>query len=426
MSKDAVEEVYGVPPIFMTDYAEAGKLANAEIQRLLLWDTLFPKVRKMTEIINLNMMPMLVEDPQNYKFEFDLSNINALLRDQELLKEKYDTGFDSGAITPNEYRVDILGKEPVDDPALNTYYIKQNLIPLTIPGQGKQNELQIRIENFKNSFPLNVDKISTKLNAVKQKMIQNMKEQRIVNIINKTIASMTRINQRQVKKFVPELEKLFLEQGKEASRNFRKRSDDKGYAVTKISNDLLNIQEWIERFTKVGRPVIEDTVILGGQDLSKDLDETFDLQDPTIPAYVNKESISYATVVNQTTVNNIDTIIRNGISDQLTIAEIANEIEGYFTSQARYRSERIARTEVIRATNFGRQTSMLQSSTVTHKRWVTQHDSDVRDTHAELDGVVVPVGDPFPVSGAYKGDPMYPSDINERCFHIPAEKPEKN
>lgn len=57
------------------------------------------------------------------------------------------------------------------------------------------------------------------------------------------------------------------------------------------------------------------------------------------------------------------------------------------------------------------------------KRWVTRHDSKVRDTHRSVDGDTIPLSEPFMVGGS---DLMYPGDpagtasevINCRCILV--------
>ena len=148
--------------------------------------------------------------------------------------------------------------------------------------------------------------------------------------------------------------------------------------------------------------------------------QVFDIDDPRVKTYVGERSIEYANLVVETSATQLDDIVKVGLAEGLSIGEISGQLAGYFYEQAPMRAERIARTEVVRATNKSRLIGMQQTGFEKHM-WISQRDPKVRDSHADLDGQVVNVGDSFPVGGDYAGDSEFPSDINERCGTIPVK-----
>lgn len=83
----------------------------------------------------------------------------------------------------------------------------------------------------------------------------------------------------------------------------------------------------------------------------------------------------------------------------------------------------IARTESGRAREQGAFDSMehaAEKGVKLKKRWVSSLDGDTRDSHADLDGEVVEVDQPFSNGLMYPGDPAGPPEevINCRCTHI--------
>lgn len=76
---------------------------------------------------------------------------------------------------------------------------------------------------------------------------------------------------------------------------------------------------------------------------------------------------------------------------------------------------RRVRTAVNGAENAGRMDAMLARGG--SKRWVTVQDERVRDSHAALHGVVVPVDQPFDNGLMFPGDPSGPPEevYNCRC-----------
>lgn len=84
----------------------------------------------------------------------------------------------------------------------------------------------------------------------------------------------------------------------------------------------------------------------------------------------------------------------------------------------------IARTETTRAYNFATREAWTQSEVVEAQEWLTAGDSAVRETHAEVDGDIVPLGGSFRVGGdelEYPGDPSGSAEetINCRCTLLP-------
>lgn len=113
-----------------------------------------------------------------------------------------------------------------------------------------------------------------------------------------------------------------------------------------------------------------------------------------------------------------------GLSQSETIAQIEDRITEFFDFSATGRAERIARTEVIGASNAAGADTMKQLGAVA-KTWLTSRDSRVRDMHMEMEGQEQPIDQPFITSDGdtlmYPGDPSAgPGNIiNCRCTLLP-------
>lgn len=95
------------------------------------------------------------------------------------------------------------------------------------------------------------------------------------------------------------------------------------------------------------------------------------------------------------------------------------------------RAVTIARTEVVGAANAGSMDAVriLGGEGPTHKQWLATLGPRTRDSHAEADGQVVPVGDTFTVGGEsldYPGDPAGSAAevVNCRCTVLFVDDPE--
>jgi uncharacterized protein with gpF-like domain len=114
-------------------------------------------------------------------------------------------------------------------------------------------------------------------------------------------------------------------------------------------------------------------------------------------------------------------MIGAGKSVEDIMAAIEPKIE-FTTNETQVRAQRIARTESMRSINGGRYAEMADVG-VQYKTWVAIMDSEVRDSHAGLDNVTIPMEEMFKTPHgdvAYPGDPgADPSEtINCRCTVI--------
>lgn len=119
-----------------------------------------------------------------------------------------------------------------------------------------------------------------------------------------------------------------------------------------------------------------------------------------------------------------DRIVRNGRTETVirkqTYKEIRQNMIDKYGEQVGKRVDRIVNTEVkqlIESTKIQHHSIMGY----THKKWNTQLDKRVRESHRNLQGKVIPIDKKFRVGGSWA---MYPSDtnlplketINERCY----------
>jgi uncharacterized protein with gpF-like domain len=76
---------------------------------------------------------------------------------------------------------------------------------------------------------------------------------------------------------------------------------------------------------------------------------------------------------------------------------------------------------MMRAVNKGRLEGMDQSPSVKNHMWLTSRDEKVRDTHYDMDGRIVKIGDSFDCPDPTMMDQSFPSAINERCTTMPTD-----
>jgi SPP1 gp7 family putative phage head morphogenesis protein len=111
------------------------------------------------------------------------------------------------------------------------------------------------------------------------------------------------------------------------------------------------------------------------------------------------------------------------VQDVDTVEELSGAIDDIYAVMKGSRTDTIARTEVLAASNFAA-FAVYDDANIPYKGWVAILDAKTRDSHASAHGQRVPMDMPFDVGGTpmmYPGDPSAPANevINCRCTLLP-------
>jgi HK97 family phage portal protein len=154
-----------------------------------------------------------------------------------------------------------------------------------------------------------------------------------------------------------------------------------------------------------------------------DVNIQFTIMQPIFRDWVDEHGLEKAVEINGTTQELLAKSLGDGIAAGEGILDLQKRLDDQFDGLRDYRSERIARTESAGSMNFG-STATYKSAGVEKKEWLAVQDDRTRDAHAEADGQVVGIDEPFVVDGEelmYPGDPSGSAEnvINERCTILP-------
>ena len=127
----------------------------------------------------------------------------------------------------------------------------------------------------------------------------------------------------------------------------------------------------------------------------------------------------------------IQKLLQRAIDEGLGIAKAQALIRSEFTAMSRLRAERIARTEIVSASNLGSIEAARSTGLTLQKNWLSTRDARTREAHASVDGQVAELEGYFIVGGeelAYPGDINGSADnvINCRCTVTYTEIGEKS
>jgi hypothetical protein len=138
----------------------------------------------------------------------------------------------------------------------------------------------------------------------------------------------------------------------------------------------------------------------------------------------------YWSLINGTTRAEIESQLRHGTEQGLSIRDMASILENMADGYGRSRAFAIARTESTRALNAGHTLGIEQAETdsglLLGKQWLSVAGSTSRPEHVELDGTTVPTSGQFNLGGYlcdYPGDASLPPEhaINCLCTVVSGE-----
>lgn len=136
--------------------------------------------------------------------------------------------------------------------------------------------------------------------------------------------------------------------------------------------------------------------------------------------YVNAQMGKKITGIDEETRRYINIRLSEAHQDGLSVPDAAKKIQAEFEYMSRYRAIRIARTELIGASNKGSILGVDSAGVPMLKEWISTRDSRTRDDHSFLDGDREEMNGKFNVGGYlmdHPGDSNAPAEqiVNCRC-----------
>jgi len=168
-------------------------------------------------------------------------------------------------------------------------------------------------------------------------------------------------------------------------------------------------------------------------------DDMSDFYERLYEEYLNIYGLSSIAQISEATRRQITGAIERGLTEGLSLPEIADDLRARAPDIGEVRAMIIARTETHSASMYASTESAKRSTVPLVKEWVSVEDGRVRDfgegdgvvdafSHRAMNGVQVPLDDPFtvPMSNGLQEKMMFPGDpagsagnvINCRCSQV--------
>lgn len=425
MSREDVLTVYGVPPVMVGVYDQGATYNTAQEQRRIFWvDTMIPELRKLEGVINMRLVqpwdPTLVA-------RYDVSEIEALQKDEKFRAEADKTLIESGVMTINEIRkIRKLDKVEWGD----VWHAPINLSPVAMgddeptpgapepkpgkPGAPPQDN-PAGSEQDTPQEAINADSVQTKAALRREalwrafKSTTEARERRWRG----ALSGLFNLQERAVK---AKLRTHWV------SRSAQARLDGGKTTKSSVEAIIFSGSDARKMFRKTGRQLLEVTLEQSAADEAQRWGlVALDLANPRVQTWLDDKAFKFADEVNSTTEDALRAALEAGVKDGDSIDKISAAVGDVFDMARGYRSDAIARTEVVGASNRGAM-ELYTENGVEQVEWVSSRDEKVRETH-QIDGEVTGTGDTFSNGLEFPGDPDGAPEevINCRCTVAPVK-----
>ncbi len=444
-SREKILAIFRVPPTALGLTTDVTR-SNAEATDYVFAKrTIKPKMTRFVEQLNEFFLPLFGDG--NEKIFFDFEDPVPQNVDQEI--NRAQSGVQTGYMTINEAR-EIVGLDPIEDgdtlrdpmsfaPALN-----QDDEPMKATREvvKKPTRYQKHLHNARTREGRRQDK--------NKKVIEKVVTESLVPIVFNYLKDESNKKKNKKLKAHP-FSKGTAEQIKNAKYAFQEKQlnvaskyeqkvinklatlfdAQKSVALKQIDNGetpKLDVSVEVEKTLNSLKPVMTSMMreqarlafqIVGVHDSFNDNPKASKLTFlQRLIQYFEIRTFRFATEVSKETNAKMQDDFAEGVKKGESIPELKKRVSSLFTDMAVYRSERIARTETILASNFSTEEAYKESGVVEAKEWLATRDERTDDECIALDGKIVKLGGKFFRDGYFSGETP-PIHVNCRCTLIP-------
>jgi len=390
-SRDKILAIFRVPKAILGITEDVNR-ANAEAADYTFAKrTIQPKLVRIEQQLNEFLLPRFPAS-EGLFFQFD----SPVPDDQTAKLEQQKAGMQYGYLTINEVRAsagyDGIGPEgdKVRPPQNNA----------SVDGEPGENAAQdifgknIQAANSRDARKRQIRKLGKTLEKqIKKELLQRMKKGKKRRKKAARIAEQLAFHHKQLNiatdyqgKFQAKFKGIFQAQLETVLAKLP--------AKTKALNPddfLLSSAKEKKRYIKELTALFKDLLVAQSAEAFAFVgqDRQFDPTDGAITRYFAVRAFRFANPVTRETNRQLRAALAEAINAGDSIPKIRKRVEQLFSDIEVYRSERIARSETIRASNYVTQEAWQESGVVTGKEWLTADDERTCPYCAPLDGKVV-------------------------------------
>lgn len=428
-------------------------LANAKIAEYVFskW-TVRPKMTRIVAQLNEFLLPMFADSEGKF-----LSFADPVPQDIELQIKQHQAALGAGGGVPymtiNEVRADI-GQEDIG-PDGDKLYIPSTLLPIELAGSQsaqpapqagktivvKSKSMSSRkraqvIANSGGGYTRAINKIA----AINKVVVKKTEKQKAIENVEKKIDQLAMSMAKKVmqKQWTTQQKKeeTLIAAKVEFGHGFIKAADGYERAFTKITKEQFARQQKqiLAKMGKKAPKVQVDDFLLDPEDESQVLvsaytpemkkivgeqgsramlmtgtGAAFDEATKVVQQFIKNRTFQFSFETTEETNNLLKASLTEGVASGEGIDQLRRRVQDVFDGMEKYRAERIARSEVIRASNFATREAYHQSGVVEQLEWLVTDDDRLCPLCAPLSGKTISIKDSF----FSRGDTVVGADGSE-------------
>lgn len=376
LSAREIAILYQVPPEMLGDASNKTYANYQEARKAFYQETILPIMVWLREELNRWLVPKFETGRTKLRLDFDKDNVPALQEDRtELFKRLNEAMF----LDINEKREEV-GKAP--KPGGDVLLVPLNLVPLSMASDDGGEEP-----------PDDEDDEQERARRLRGKAFNLANEEQKL-VYWKTI---DRRRERFFERVRGMLSQRLRADWLAAKRVVQKATNPEGLDAAVATAVTAKRKQWEQLFRALymtvgdefAREVFAQIKASGGAPERRQ-DEVFrDRWLKEIDEWVQANSATRILGIQDTTIRQLQNVIAKGIEAGQSIAQIAKGIADAQSVATGFRATRIARTEVISASNLGSLAAAKATNLPLRKEWIATPDDRTRASHQQADGDIV-------------------------------------
>jgi len=432
--KDDILASFGIPKTILGLTEDVNRATSSTAKQIFAENTIKPLMTSFVSYLNEYYLP-LFEDKSDLFFDYE----DPTPEDVELQLKIYENGLKNGWLTINEVR-DEENREPIEGGDI--IYLPFSLQPMGSPPPSFGNNIGEKIKGFFGKTDEKQEgyitlKAKRKKKRIKDiltlpippKRLSEIRKEQIMNNIKPDLIKMISVlmKYKEPEKSKEEQEKIgkqreahwkqlvaktdvweakyrqilwdyFQRQEKEVLQNIESlKSFPMMERKNKIDTAYFDLKEWDKVLEVQLRPYIKEIVNQQGGFTfhSLGLPQNLNLSTERAVRYLENVSLRFSEEVNQTTLVKLRESLAEGVKLEESINELRKRVNEIYGNASTARAEMIARSEVLRASNFATNEAYIQSGIVTGKEWLTAEDERTCPWCSSMNGKIVDVKSDF-------------------------------